>query len=215
MAKTAIKSASTVEEDAQRDDASARRKERLSWDQFFRRIALAVFEIVLTLEVEGWPRLLVIDGTVVSPRGKEHQTLFRQQHGRDCPIDDYRERGTITERQFQAGDRLWWNLYHAGLAPKVTANLLGMGGSGECTYGMAVTERQADARKAVREARCAVGSRLWSVLSLVVWGEFAASAWAQSSGGVKDDRDARTAGMLALRLALDTLADHWGLPVCS
>lgn len=155
--------------------------------------------------------LIVEGGVVVSRQGKERPNSFRQQHGEARAIDRYRVRGSITQRQYEAGDRLHCDMVRAGQAPKVTANLLGAGGGGECSYGMASTMAQVAARQRLRNAAAAVGRRLWGILTAVIWEDMAASAWA-SGEGVRDERHARTAGMITLQVGLDTLADHYGIP---
>lgn len=155
--------------------------------------------------------LTVEGGIVVSRRGREGPNPFRRQHGAPRAIDRYRERGSITERQYQAADTLWCDLMRAGLAPKVTANLLGAGGGGEAACGMAITAGQVDARARIRVVADRLGRRLWGVLQAVIWNEMAASAWA-GGYGVTEASKARAAGIMALRLALDTLADHYRLP---
>lgn len=152
--------------------------------------------------------LIVGDGgVVVSRRGKEGPSPFRRQHGAARPLDRYRERGSISQRQYEAGDRLWCDLMRAGLAPKVTANLLGTGGGGGATFGMPASEAQAIARQRVRMAASDVGQRLWPILQAVIWDEMAASA--MSSGGASS---ARVAGLAVLQLALDALGDHYKMP---
>jgi hypothetical protein len=51
------------------------------------------------------------------------------------------------------------------------------------------------------------------VLIAVVWHDSAPGHWAAGTG--LDASSARPAGMMALRLALDTLADRYGLKVAA
>lgn len=157
----------------------------------------------------GGDDLIVEGGVVVSRQGKDRPNPFRQQHGEARAIDRYRTRGSITQRQYEAGDRLHCDMVRAGHAPRVTANFLGTGGGSECTYGMPATMAQVAARQRCRNAANAVGRRLWGVLVAVIWQDMVASAWAVDEG-IGDERHARTAGMIALQIALDTLADHYG-----
>lgn len=157
------------------------------WSARFRALAEAVYHAALACIDRQGPGLVVVDGVAVNPQGREKPNIFRQQHGAARAIDRYRSRGSISEREYQAADRLWEDLTRAGLSPRVTANLLGAGGGGECAYGMATTIAQVAARQRVRMAESAVGRRLWATLVAVVWDEMTATAWAQCEG-VRNDR---------------------------
>jgi hypothetical protein len=127
-------------------------------------------------------------------------------------LDRLLARGALSRRQWAAGERLRGDLHAAALAPRVTTRLdapLGVARA-DPAWGLAPSERAAASRARVRRALDAVGRRLADVLLAVVWHEVAASAWARDQG--LDASNARPAGMMALRLALDTLADHYGLP---
>lgn len=155
--------------------------------------------------------LVVVDGVTISRRGREKPNAFRAQHGPARALDQYFARGSITQRQFAAGDRLHCDLYAAGCGPRMTADLFSSGGGEGSAFGMPSTMAQVGARQRVRNARIAVGRRPWALLEAVIWDEMSAAAWAQGEGA-GGDRHARSAGLFALQMALDTLADHYGIP---
>lgn len=135
-------------------------------------------------------------------------------------IDRYFRRGVIEERLWKAAVQLRVDWQTAGLEPRMVVNLLRTG-AGENAYGMATTEAQAAARQRWRRAIGAVGRCLGEVLLHVVCSDKPAATWqddlrsdAQRGGEEKrpvKDKRAMIEGVTALRLALGTLADHYGL----
>jgi hypothetical protein len=69
-------------------------------------------------------------------------------------------------------------------------------------------DKQLDAAREYREIRDAVGPRLWSCLFAVVCEDFSIDRFANERGKGMD----RKQWMGCLKLALDTAADHLGLP---
>lgn len=141
------------------------------------------------------------------------------------PLDRYRHRRTIDDRQFKAGETLRNDWYVSGLEPHTVANLMGAGGGSECSYGMAKNEGQAIAREEWRLAVKAVGSRLAPILVAVCCEDRSAPEWLLSTGYREPrgtDADGRPEAsenaskrvqleaMVTLRLALSILADHYG-----
>lgn len=59
------------------------------------------------------------------------------------PIDQYHYQHNISDVQYMAADRFWSDWYYAGLPPRLTANLMGVGGGGRDDGG---TTRQQAAR---------------------------------------------------------------------
>jgi hypothetical protein len=116
-------------------------------------------------------------------------------------LDRYAQRDEIDARQYAAGDALYRLWYAAGRSPKVTMNLLSVGGSDENAE-----DRKAGAWADLNGALRAVGKRLSPVLVHVCLADGTASAWAR-----KNAHDPR-GGLTALRLGLDALADHFRLP---
>lgn len=160
-------------------------------------------------------------GVAISRQGRDRGTKERGQHdplmiegdsephakALQSPLDRYRARRELdghperNQALYEAGDRLRGDFYLAGLAPKVTANLLSTGpGNGD------VTDRQIAARQRYKAAACVVDAELWSCLRHVCCLEETAADWANLNGW-KRTKD----GMVALRLGLGSLARHYGL----
>jgi len=115
-------------------------------------------------------------------------------------LDRYLLRGQISRRQYDAGERLHRAWRASGAAPMVVANY-----GPRIKGGNEMTERQAVQRADVTAALVALGTRLASVLIHVCLCDEAAGDW----GG--HHRGRATDGIPILRLALDSLADHWGM----
>ncbi len=116
-------------------------------------------------------------------------------------LDRYLARAQITRRQFDAAERLHGTWRASGSAQTVVASYgLRVGGGGD------LTQRQAALRSDVTSALLAVGNRLASVLVHVCLCDEPAGTWGERQRGKAAD------GIPVLRLALDSLADHWGLP---
>ena len=141
------------------------------------------------------------------PTGKVWRNLTQ------TPLDRLLHRGSLTPRQWAAGERLRADLHAAALGPRVTTRLDAAIGSARTdpAWGLAPGERSAAARRRVRQTLDAVGAPLAAVLIAVVWHDSAPGHWATTTG--LDASSARPAGMMALRLALDTLAERYGLKV--
>jgi Domain of unknown function (DUF6456) len=132
-----------------------------------------------------------------------------------APLDRYHARGELDphnrERNgilFKAGEMLRADWFHAGLEPRAVANLLGTGG-GLSGYGMAASEAQLVARQAFRRAVDAVGRRLAPILVHVCCEDRVASDYAIQHGA--RGSQASLIGVTTLRIALEALADHYGL----
>ncbi len=119
----------------------------------------------------------------------------------DSYIDRIRGRH-ITFAQWYAAD--WYrDLYQqAGIEARVSANY-GGSGAGECTYGMAVTERQAWARRKLRAARERIPPNMIGLIDRVVLHD----AVPVLSGGVQRARFASRMGA-----ALQPLAEWINAP---
>lgn len=118
------------------------------------------------------------------------------------PIDRYLTRTTITQRQADAAKRLEADYRRAQFDQAVVASYgAATGGHGE------MSDIAADARKRYRDAMMAVGIRLCPVLVHVVCMGLAARDWEHAKGLNKDS------GIELLRLALDILGDHYGMPI--
>ena len=115
-------------------------------------------------------------------------------------LDRYLIREQIDRRQFDAGERLHRAWRASGSAQTVVASYgLRISGGGD------LTQRQAAIRADVTSALLAVGNRQASILVHVCLCDESAGEWGERHRGKAND------GMAVLRLALDSLADHWGL----
>ena len=125
----------------------------------------------------------------------------RQRVQDQVPIDRYRQRGQLSQRQYDAAIKLRHAWDRAGGTPNVTPSYQQRV---DCQGSDAerVTEAQAAAHKQVQQAMAAVGNRLSGILVSVVLMDETAQEWATSEG------EHPKGGIVGLRLALDTLADH-------
>ncbi len=115
-------------------------------------------------------------------------------------LDRYLLRQQIDQRQFDAGERLHRVWRASGSAQTVVASYgLRVRGGGE------LTQRQAALRADVTSALLAVGNRQASILVHVCLCDESAGDWGERHRGRAND------GIAVLRLALDSLADHWGM----
>lgn len=126
------------------------------------------------------------------------------------PLDRYRQRGHVDERQWRAGDRLRTDWQVAALNPRVVqAYAPALGGGGDPAWQLPASERQALARERWRRTLAALPAGLGRLLVEVACHEATAQQIGARLG--RSGRNAEIAGMTALRLALDALADHYGL----
>ena len=127
----------------------------------------------------------------------------------ESPLGWLKARGMISERQFDAGERLRADWERAQLAPSVTmrwdAPSLDGNARGAPT-GLDPTEAQVAAKQRFETAVAAVGSGMSDILWRVVC----------AGEGMRDAEQAlgwpARAGRLVLGLALDRLADHYRMP---
>ncbi|MFQ6018807.1 MAG: DUF6456 domain-containing protein [Kiloniellaceae bacterium] len=149
-------------------------------------------------------------GDIGPPERYRHGDLIRTEPGAEAGVfhrrvstqsglDRYLRRGQISQRQFDAGLKLY-RMWRAS-------------GSAQCligAYGIRVqarrelSEEQAALRHRVTEVLRRMG-RLSGILVHVCLCDEAARDWAVARG------DAPQAGVVVLRLALDALADYWKL----
>jgi hypothetical protein len=115
-------------------------------------------------------------------------------------MDRYLLRRQISVRQFDAGERLHEFWRRAGAAPLTVSN-----------YGLRIvatgdmTEHQAALRADLKEVFHCVGPRLSSLLIHVCICDEPAGEWGERHRGKCAD------GIALLRLALDSVADFWGM----
>lgn len=129
----------------------------------------------------------------------ERAGIFRRRVTTQSVLDRYLAREQISQRQFDAGMRLYrlWRL--GGAAPRVT-----MSYAPRVKGGPELSDAQALAQRRVRELLRRAGP-LSGILVHVCLCDEAARDWAVARG------DAPQSGVVVLRLALDALADYWRL----
>lgn len=115
-------------------------------------------------------------------------------------LDRYLLRDQITRRQYDAGERLHRAWRASGAAPMVVANY-----GPRIKGGGDISDHQAALRADVGTVLTAMGSRQASVLVHVCLCDEAAGDWGDRYRGRATD------GIPILRLALDGLADYWGM----
>ena len=124
--------------------------------------------------------------------------LRRARNRTQSVLDRYLLRRQITERQYDAGNKIYRQWRASGSQVSVTGRYgPRLGHSAE------KSEHQFDMRHRVDMALRDVGLQLSAVLVHVCLCDLPARAWAISTGG------APQAGIVVLRLALDALADHY------
>lgn len=117
-------------------------------------------------------------------------------------VEVMRRRGALSERQAQAGARLYED-WAIGICCARDGDA---GGGGPADPG-GYRDRQLDAATRYRKAREAVGARMWCCLFATCCEEWSIERFANERGGGTDKR-----GWAAiLKLALDTLADFYGM----
>ncbi len=124
-------------------------------------------------------------------------------------LDRWLARRGVDERQWQAGDRLRAAIYRAGLEPRVTINLLAQRGSPDPRLLMPEGEAQAQARAEMRRALAVKPHRLAGLAVAVCCDRETPSGYLAREG--MKGREAETVGRDRLRLALDLLAEFYGL----
>ncbi|UVO50317.1 DUF6456 domain-containing protein [Sphingomonas sp. SUN019] len=122
----------------------------------------------------------------------------------ESPLGWLRSRGLVDARQFEAGERLRGDYERASIAPRVTMSWTARvdGGGGD---GLTPGEAQVAAKRRFDAAIAATGPGLSDVLWRVVCAGEGLPAAEKELGW-----PARS-GRVVLGLALDRLADHYGL----
>ena len=118
------------------------------------------------------------------------------------PIDQYHYQHNITDAQYMAAERFYADWYYAGLVPRVTANLMGVGGGGMVGHG---TDRQQAARDRHNAALLALDMYDQGfVIDVVCYDIYLGGQLMKNRITVKTRFD-------RLRDALDRLAKHYGI----
>jgi len=124
----------------------------------------------------------------------------------ESPLGWLKSRGHVSDRQFDAGEQLRGDWERAQLAPSVTMRWdAAPGGRTSNEAALDPTEAQVAARRRFDKAVAAVGPGLTDILWRVVC----------AGEGMREAEQAlgwpARAGKLVLCLALDRLADHYGM----
>jgi hypothetical protein len=117
-------------------------------------------------------------------------------------LERMERRGLLTSRQCRAGERV----YQAYVLGIVGARDADAGGSSAYDPG-GIRDRQLDAATEYRRARDVLGTRMWPIVWHVVCDDWSVERFANECSGGTD----RKGCFAILRLALDVLADHYGL----
>lgn len=155
-------------------------------------------------------RLPPTGGDVGTPERYQHGDRIRNEPGErageirrrvttQTMLDRYLAREQISQRQFDAGLRLYRLWRTGGATPRVT-----MSYAPRVKGGPELSDAQALAQRRLRELLQRVGP-LAGILVHVCLCDEAARDWAVTRG------DAPQSGVVVLRLALDALADFWRL----
>ena len=138
-------------------------------------------------------------GDVIRSEPGEIAGVFHQRVATQTVLDRYRIRDHISQRQFDAGSKLYRLWRAAGGGQRVIAS-----------YGMRLqaqpelSDEQAQLRHRVSQILRRMGPLSGILVHCCICDE-AARTWAATRG------DAPQSGMAVLRLALDGLADYWRL----
>jgi hypothetical protein len=127
------------------------------------------------------------------------------------PFERLFRRGVLDDRQHGAGARFWKDWYHAGLLQRTTSAYSDSPWPRGERAGMATTELQVLARQRLRAARSALGAHLGRVAEAILVDECDPADAGRRLFGRRDGPQARASATDALKIALDTLADHYGL----
>ena len=165
------------------------------------------------MDIEAQPRLLRECATGAddkkSPRHSLRPALSVTVNAAESPLGWLSSRGLVTQRQFDAGERLRSDWERAQLAPRVTMAwhaapvARGRGGTAE---GVDLAGAQIDAKRRFHEAVVHAGPGLADILWRIVC----------AGEGMRDAETAlgwpARAGKLVLTFALDRVADYYRIP---
>lgn len=131
------------------------------------------------------------------------------------PLDRLSKAGYITEREYRAGDRYRADIYTAAIDPSAATvdwSRVG-GGSGQSVPAMFASQVIADARLRVRNFEKAVPPRslVSSILFLALVKERELEEFGKELFNTKDAREATVIGRAALKVALASAADVYGM----
>lgn len=126
-------------------------------------------------------------------------------------IDRYYNRGFISDRQHNAAKKLMRQFEVAGFHAVVGVNLLGSGiaGSGSPSWMIPVSEAAAEERRKIRVIFAELGGTIGKVLIAVIQDD---RDILDSMSSIKNAPQKRASLVGMVKISLDALADHYGLP---
>lgn len=145
------------------------------------------------------------DGVVVHRAGAGRKRRSVTVNQAESPLSWLRAHGHVNARQFEAGERLRADYETAALGPRVTMRWDGARRGAEGSPGLDPTLAQIAAKKRFDAAVGSAGPGLADVLWRVVCANERLVAAEKALGWPS------RAGKLVLGLALDRVADHYGL----
>ena len=131
-----------------------------------------------------------------------------------APLDALWKDGRITRREFEAGEKLRADAYLAAIDPgtmSVDWERAGGGGRSRFVPSMFTTQHIADARIRYRHFEKSVRGLAATVLNLTLIKELSLEHVGRNVFNMEHSRDARGAGLGSFRVALNELADHYGI----
>ena len=127
------------------------------------------------------------------------------------PLERLFRRGVVDDRQYAAGLRFASDWHGAGIAQKVTSAYSDAPRTQREFSAMASTEAQIYARQRVRSARAALGPYLEGIALDILIDEWDLLDTGRKHFGRRDGPQARASATDVFKIALDMLADHYGL----
>jgi hypothetical protein len=149
-------------------------------------------------------------GTIVRPSGREKAAPTKRVavNLAEAPLGWLKARGLVSDRQFEAGERLRADWKMAGLAPSVTMRWDQSPSSGVRRgpgAGIDPTLAQISAKRRMEAAMAAAGPGMSDILWRVACAGEGLEGTERALGWPK------RAGKLVLLMALDRVADHYGI----
>jgi hypothetical protein len=148
---------------------------------------------------------------VVETKDKDGRRL-QTQRVTTAPLDLLKKRGLLTNREFAAGERYRRDHFQSKVDPgPSSADWGASGGSfGPRTPSAFQSQPIADARARYREVGKKASGAVKNILILALEQEHNLSYIGKVMFGIHNDRDARIAGFVGLKVALGALADIYG-----
>lgn len=161
------------------------------------------------------PAMITVDNPAFEPGHPESvRKVVVQRAKHEAPLDRLWRDGRITQREFQAGDKLRSDAYLSAVEPTTgSINWDHAGGGGRSARVPVVFEADTimAARQRFRAVTRAITGSVWSVLVSGVVRENGMEEIGKAVFARSHRRDAEVAGHAGLRIALGSLADYYGM----